>query len=141
MMSVEGKQMIPRIYVSLRIFEPNVTEDDVSWFRSINASKCWLQGESRFGIQMAYEHNGCDFSIDYQDSYYVEEVAMTFLKKLISAKPGLFPYIREHNFDPMLSVSAYASDVIPSISFDACDIKLLAEHNISLDVDVILTAG
>jgi hypothetical protein len=41
----------------------------------------------------------------------------------------------------MLSVGAYASDVIPGISFDACDIKLLAEHNINLDVDVILTAG
>jgi len=133
--------MIPNICVSLRIFGPTVTEDDVSWFRSIGASKCWLQGESRFGTQMVYEHNGCDFSIDYQDSYYVEEVAMTFLKKLISAKPDLFSYIHEHNFDPILSVGAYASDVIPGISFDACDIKLLAEHNINLDVDVILTAG
>jgi hypothetical protein len=45
-----------------------------------------------------------------------------------------------HFSDRLLTIAAYVSDVIPSFYFESENVKLIAEHNISVNIDCMFVS-
>ncbi len=133
--------MIPKIYVNLVITGEDITTSLLEKFAKIGASKCWTKDQKIGDSILVRKYDGCEFSFGPIIDYYADEVAIKYLKKLIESNAELFNIILEYNLNPKLSITGYASDVIPSFYFESSYIKLLAKYNISLDIDVISISG
>ncbi|HEY3376818.1 MAG TPA: hypothetical protein VGL77_04925 [Armatimonadota bacterium] len=127
--------MIPEIRVSLVIQDESITSDMLDKFTSLGATRCWTKGQLK--PLLSYSNNGCRFRSELISSCNADEVAVTFIKKLIEDSPEIFDIMHEYDISPMLTIAAYVADSMPSFYFESSAIKLLAQFNISINFDIM----
>jgi hypothetical protein len=93
--------MIPEVHVKLVIRDEAITLKLLDRLYALGATDCWTKSQ-KIKPLLSYANNGCRFSSEPEASYYADEVAINFLKELISSKPDMFKLIREYNLRPML---------------------------------------
>lgn len=130
--------MEPEIYAALVFNEATITDDICATLHKLGASKCWLKGEKIEGTTIVHEYNGCKFTAPVERNYHLGDVASKFICDLIKGNNELVGAITAWKLSPMLSLTAYVADVMPSIHFQSNVLTLLVENNITLDVDIIL---
>ncbi|HEX2952164.1 MAG TPA: hypothetical protein VHV83_21735 [Armatimonadota bacterium] len=130
--------MEPEIYAALVFNDATITDDICAMLHKLGASKCWLKGDKIERTTIVHEYNGCKFTAPVEKDNHLGNVASKFIRDLIEGHNELVGAITTWNLSPMLSLTAYVTDVMPSIHFQSSVLTFLAENNITLDVDIIL---
>lgn len=131
--------MTPEIQISLVIEEEAVDDELLSIFSEMGATNFWHKGEAKGRSIITYEYNGCAFKGQPTRSLSVEDVTNHFWDHFKLERNGLHKFVQEHDLAPILSITIYATDIMPSIHFDSTVLKKLAIFNVGIDIDVILS--
>lgn len=131
--------MIPEIYISLVIEEEAVNADVLHMLSKIKPSILWQKGQFRGKSSLAYTNNGCSFTMQSVIHTDIGYALNSFWEYLEQKNVDLLKdIIDKYHLAPILSVTVYTSEIMPSIHFEQYALKKFERLNLGLDVDIIL---
>lgn len=132
--------MQPEIFVSLIIEDDIKTGKFLETLFENSVVFSWEKGQLKKDTLATYKKNGCAFKANPISTLSVGFALKHFFKSFQLDEFSIFSEaVKTYGLSPILSIAIYCDEIMPSIDLASSTIRKLAQNNISVDIDIILT--